>query len=144
MKKEELVSSIIRNFFIIFTIVVLGTGFLNPSHTFTYPEVLLAALFSLAGDLPTLVYYSKKELTEKSKKIRTVVHFILIETVLLTFANLVGQVSGLMETFLFGVEVLVIVMLVGFFTWLIDRKTAHDINKRLEELRREKSSKLKS
>lgn len=139
MKKKELISSVIRNYFIIFTVIIIGTALLNPTHAFTFREVMLTALFALAGDLPSLVYYSKKEFSIRSKYVRMVIHFVLLEVVILTFGNIMGQVSGITQTTLFGVEVFGIYVLVGLFTWLIDRKTANDINQQLTNIRSEKN-----
>jgi hypothetical protein len=52
-----------------------------------------------------------------------------------------GQVSGVEQTALFGIEVFGIYVLVGLFTWLIDRKTAYDINQQLSSIRSEKKNK---
>ncbi len=135
MKKTNLFSSMVRDYFIIFTAIILVTALLNPSHAFTFREILLSALFALAGDLPALVYYTRKELSYKSKCIRTVVHFVLLEAVIITFGNVMGQVSEVRESVLLALEVLLIYVLVIFVTWLIDRKTAKDINQQLANLR---------
>ncbi len=141
MNKKDIINSMLRNYFIIFTIIVLGTAIFNPTHSFSYREIILIALFSLAGDLPSLVYYSKKELTIKGRYIRMAVHLILLEVVILTFGNIMGQVSGIKLTALFGLEVFAIYLLVCFITWLMDRKTANDINQQLEDMRVKKSTK---
>lgn len=140
MNKKDLLSATIRNYFIIFTVVVLGTALLNPTHAFTYRDVMTAALFALAGDLPSLVYYSKKELSIKSRYLRMAIHFVLLETVLLTFGNIMGQVSGWKQTALFGFEVFCIYLMVGLINWSIDRKTANDINQKLSNMRSEKKN----
>lgn len=135
MRKTDLFSNLIRNYFIIFTIIILGTALFNPTHAFTFREIMLSALFALAGDLPLLVYYSKEELTIKRRYLRIVIHFILLEIVILTFGNVTGQVSGVEQTALFGLEILGIYTLVRMVSWLIDRKTAKDINLRIANIR---------
>jgi NADH:ubiquinone oxidoreductase subunit 3 (subunit A) len=99
---------------------------------------MLSALFALAGDLPSLVYYSNKEFSIKSRYLRMVIHFVLLEVVILTFGNITGQVSGVEQTALFGLEILGIYLLVGLINWLIDRKTANNINQQLSNIRSEK------
>jgi hypothetical protein len=141
MKMKDLFGDIIRNYFIIFTVIIIGTALLNPTHAFTFREVMLSALFALAGDLPSLVYYSKKEFSTKSKYLRMIIHIVLLEAVILTFGNIMGQVSGVEQTALFGIEVFGIYVLVGLFTWLIDRKIAYDINQQLSSIRSEKKNK---
>ncbi len=135
MNESNLFSKMLRNYFIIFSVIILLTAVLNPTHAFTFRIIILAALFALAGDLTNLVYYSKKELSHKSRYIRKVIHFLLLEVVIVTLGNIMGQVSGVKQSAILALEVLVICMLVLLITWLIDRKTAKDINKQLENMR---------
>lgn len=135
MNESNLFSKMLRNYFIIFSVIILLTAVLNPTHAFTFRIIILAALFALAGDLTNLVYYSKKELSHKSRYIRKVIHFLLLEVVIVTLGNIIGQVSGVKQSAILALEVLVICMLVLLITWLIDRKTAKDINKQLENMR---------
>ncbi len=137
--KSNLFQIMLRDYFIIFSIIIILTASLNMTHSFTFREIMLSALFALAGNLPSLIYYSKKELSIKSRKIRMVLHFILIEVVVLSFGNLMGQVSGVVDNILFAVEILVIYAFVILVTWLLDRKTANDINQQLANLRSEKN-----
>lgn len=138
MKNTNLLSDLFRDYFIIFTIIILGTALLNPTHSFTFSEIMLSALFALAGDLPSIVLHSKKELSHKQRYIRKIIHFVLLEAVILTFGNITGQVSGVKQTALFGLEILGVYLLVGFFSWLIDYKTASDINRKLAHMRSQK------
>jgi hypothetical protein len=138
MKNTNLFRDILRNYFIIFTVILLVTALLNQSHSFTFREIILVALFALAGDLPTLVYYSKKELSPRSRFIRDVIHFLLLETVIVTFGNILGQVSGVRQSIILALEVLLFYLLVILITWLIDHKTAKDINKQLANMRAER------
>lgn len=138
MKNINFLSTIIRNYFIIFTIIILGTALLNPTHSFTFREIMLSALFALAGDLPSIVLYSKKELSNKNRYFRIAIHFTLLEIVILTFGNITGQVSGMKQTLLFGLEIVGIYILVSIFSWLMDYKTANDINQELTKMRSEK------
>jgi sensor c-di-GMP phosphodiesterase-like protein len=130
----------LRNYFIIFTVIILLTALLNPSHAFTSKTVFLTALFALAGDIPSLVYYSRKELSHKSRCIRTVIHFLLLEVVIVTLGNILGQVSGIARSAMLALEVLLIYALVILITWLIDRKTAKNINQQLENMRAERKN----
>lgn len=136
---SNLFQTMLRDYFIIFTIIILLTSFLNSSHAFTYREIMLCALFAFAGTLPSLIYYSKKELSIKSRKIRMALHFILLEVVILSFGNIMGQVSGLTDNFIFAIEIIGIYALVILVTWLIDRKTANEINQQLANLRSKKT-----
>ncbi len=138
MKKTSLFSEMLRNYFIIFSVIILLTALLNPEHAFTFREIILTALFALAGDLPALINYSKKEVSHKSRYVRKVIHFLLLEAVIVVLGNIMGLVSGVKESTLLALEVLLIYVLVILFTWLIDRKTAKDINQQLANLRSER------
>ncbi|MDF2843516.1 MAG: hypothetical protein K0R00_1942 [Herbinix sp.] len=137
--KYNLFQTMLRDYFIIFSIIIILTASLNVTHSFTFREIMLAALFALAGNLPSLIYYSKKELSIKSRKIRMLLHFILIEVVVLSFGNLMGQVSGIADNLIFALEILGIYILVILVIWLLDRKTANEINQQLASLRSEKN-----
>lgn len=138
MRKTNLFREMLRNYFIIFSVLTLLTALLNPTFTFTSRTILLIAVFALVGDLPNLVYYSKKQLSNKSRYIRGGIHFVLLEVVIVTLGNVTGQVSEVKQSVLLALEVLVINVLVVFITWLIDRKTAKDINQQLETMRRKR------
>ena len=137
--KYNLFQIMLRDYFIIFSIIIILTASLNVTHSFTFREIMLSALFAFAGNLPSLIYYSKKELSIKSRKIRMLLHFILIEVVVLSFGNLMGQVSKVADNLIFALEILVIYILVILVTWLLDRKTANEINQQLASLRSEKN-----
>lgn len=127
----------LRNYFIIFTVIILETSLFNPSHALTFREIMLSALFSLAGNLTSLVFYSKTELSVRHRYIRTVIHFVLLEAVILILGNILGQVSGIIQTAILSLEILGIYALVIIIAWLIDRKSANDINQRLAAMRSE-------
>lgn len=134
---NKLFSNMLRNYFIIFTVIILETSLFNPSHAFTFREIMLSALFTLAANLTSLVFYSKTELSVSHRYIRMVIHFVLLEAVILILGNILGQVSGIMQTAIFALEILGIYVLVIFIAWLIDRKSANDINQRLAAMRSE-------
>lgn len=134
MKKDELLGTLTRNYFIIFTIIILGTAALNYDHLFTFREIMLCAIFALAGDLPVLVYYSKRELTFRERRFRQILHLILLEIVILTFGALFGQIHNALDTLIFGLEILGIFGFVTFITWKIDSSTADNINRELKKL----------
>ncbi len=144
MKQMNVFRYLIRDYFIIFTIILLATAVLNPSHAFTFREIMLTALFALLGDLPSLINFTKKELSDKARYLRMVIHFVLLEVIILTFGNVLGQVSGLSQNILFAFEILGIYLLVIVITLLIDHKTASDINKQLANMRSDKMNETKN
>lgn len=132
---NKLFSNMLRNYFIIFTVIILETSLFNPSHAFTFREIMLSALFSLAANLTSLAFYSKTELSVRHRYIRMVIHFVLLEAVILILGIILGQVSGIMQIAIFALEILGIYALVIIIAWLIDCKSANDINQRLASMR---------
>lgn len=137
MKANNLRASIIRNFFIIFAIIILITALLNPDFRFSSGEIWVVALFALLSDLASLVYWSKKELTNSQLIFRKIIHFILIEAIILSMGNIWGICSGILQNVIFATEIFGIYAIVSLIDWMIDRKTANDINEKLKVIHKE-------
>lgn len=100
---------------------------------------LQIALISVLGDLPLLIFYSKKELTRAQMKIRYVLHFGLIEAVLLLAGKWMGLYgNSLVQTGVFFAIVAFVYWLVFVFGYMMNSATAGAINKRIEERRKGK------
>ncbi|WP_167956528.1 DUF3021 family protein [Anaerosporobacter faecicola] len=137
MKLSQVLSNMIRNFFVIFGIIIIGTAILNPDFIFTSEKILLVTFMAFATDCVNLIYWSRKELSERERNVRRILHFILIEVIVLTFGNVFAICSGWLETIIFGAEIMVIYVLVCVIDWLLDRKTANQINEKLRLLKSE-------
>lgn len=135
MKILELIRQLIKDYFYIFGLLIIGTVFIAPVDTINRDYILLTMTFAAVGDLPSIVLWSRSELTEKSRKWRAILHFILLETVILVYAGLIGLVSGIEEYGFFGVQILIIYLLVRFITWRSDLATANKINKKLKNFK---------
>ncbi len=125
----------IRHYFFIFGILIISSVFLTTPSMINREYVLLSMTFAAVGDLPILVFWSRSELNEKAMRFRTVIHFILLEAVILTFGGITGIVSDLEGYIIFGIEVAVIYVLVKFISWKGDMKTADKINEKLKDLK---------
>jgi preprotein translocase subunit YajC len=135
MKTSELIMQFIRQYFIIFGLLVISLVVFTSPERINRDYILLAMAFAALGDLPVFVFWSRSELNEKSMRLRTVIHFILLEAIILTFGGIVGVVSNLRGYFSFGIEIAVIYALVKFISWRGDRKTADKINEKLKSLK---------
>lgn len=135
MKMNNIFANMIRNFFVIFGVIVLVTALLNPTYELSSKIIMLIALFALLSDLTAIVFWSKKELSDKSRITRRVLHFVLIEIIVLFFGNILGFASGVTQNIIFGFEILGIYAIVCWIDWLIDKKTADDINDKLKKMR---------
>lgn len=132
MKIIDLARQFIKDYFIIFGILIIGSVFLTPPETINRDYVLLTMTFAAVGDLPSLVFWSKSELTDQSRKWRTIVHFLLLETLILVYAGMTGIVTGVIEYAVFALQILIIYGLVRVITWRSDLSTANKINKELK------------
>lgn len=126
---------LMRDYFIIFGILIIASVFLTPPDTINRNYILLAMAFAGIGDLPSIVLWSKSELTENSRRWRMIIHFILLETVILIFGGIMGIISGFVEYLIFAIEIVVIYVIVKFITWRGDLATAKKINEKLKNLK---------
>lgn len=145
MNRKTIISILISQFFIIYTASMLVTLLFvyisNPTIISLPTEYLWqVALFSLAADLITLVYYSKNELSRKQFWIRTVIHTVLLEIILMIIGYRIGMYSGFFSGCLMVLIILVVDAFVRFITYLSDRRTADIINEKLK-IRREEREK---
>lgn len=141
MKLTDYIKKLIRDYFIIFAIVVISITVLrqifSPDEYFELRDIFIYMTCSLVGDLPSLIFYSPKELSEKEMQLRIIIHFVVLEAVLLTFANVMGWVTGIQNTILFAFQIAVIYVMVRFLSWMDDRKTANRINEKLKTMKDE-------
>lgn len=135
MKIVELIRQLIKDYFVIFGILTIGSVFLSPAETINRDYVLLTMTFAAVGDLPSIVLWSRSELSEESRQWRAILHFILLEAVILMYAGMIGLVSSLSEYAIFAVEILVIYFLVRFIAYRSDLATANKINKKLKNFK---------
>jgi hypothetical protein len=136
MKLMDLIRQLIRDYFIIFGILIIGSVFFTPANTINRDYILLVMIFAAIGDLPSIVLWSKSEQTENSRRWRMIIHFVLLEIVILVFGGIIGIVSGLSEYLIFAFEIVVIYVMVRLITWRGDLSTAKKINEKLKNLKK--------
>lgn len=135
MKFLGLLKQLIRDYFIIFGILTIGAVFLTPPDTIDRDYIILVMTFAAVGDLPSIVLWSKSELTEKNKRFRMIVHFVLLELVILIFGGITGIVTGVDGYIIFTIEIAIIYIVVRLINWRGDLSTAKKINDRLKNLK---------
>lgn len=149
MNRKELLRLLMNHFFICYTCTMLATilfcQFNTPVTTHLPVSYLCkAAIFSVCADIPTVVYYSKKELSRKQWWIRTAIHTVLVELVLLAAGRSFGMYAGAGGFILFSLMILAVDMIVRFISYLNDRNTADEINAHLQQERRRQNQDGKS
>ncbi len=139
---HAIIKKIFSDFFIITTGILIGIivyCMLNePEATFDV-QLLQAIVFSgFVTSLPTMIFYSKKELTKRKMLLRQVIHFMFLESMILwsAYSSRSIEPGNIMQ----GIETFGMVFLIYFAVrlkgWLIDKKEAEKLNKRIEEFNR--------
>lgn len=139
MQGKEFLRSTCMSFFIVVTCVdaaifILGTLF-QKNALFGYEAFLSPLIFGLFSVLPMAVMYSRKELSVKEIIFRKILQLFLLE-ILLCFITF-GDFSTMMEdctiTLSFCTSVMIIFILVHLIIYLLDFRTARQINQQLKE-----------
>ncbi len=139
--KTFFIKKIMMSFFISLTCItgamaLIGMLF-EPSVRFGYEAFLSPFIFGTLGTLPMLVKYSKKELTIKQTIMRSAMHLMLLEAVILTSLYLVGLLTSIPMAISLGVSILLIDVTVNLVLWIQDSRTAKQFNEALQKLQRE-------
>ena len=140
MNRKGLLRTLMMHFFICYTCTMMATILfcgLNMPRVTELPVSYLwkAALFSICADLPVMVYYYRGELSRRQWWIRTAIHTVLVECVLLAAGYFFGMYKGVLGFVLFFFVILTVDLIVRAVTFLNDKNTADEINARLKQER---------
>lgn len=131
--KKNLISYFIIVTAVTVVIAILGMVF-DPDTVFGYEAYFSPLIFGAIAVLPSFVLYSRRELSFQQMLFRRIMHFLVLETCLLGF----GWLAGLITSMEVGLSLATSVFLVYLFTnlvhYIIDNKTAGDINKGLKRI----------
>ena len=95
-------------------------------------------IFALVGLGSAAVYRSKEELTQKAWWIRTVIHILLLEGILLPLAHHWGFWHGGSDVIVYAAFILLAIFLWHLVDYGISARTAAQINEKIRENRLEK------
>ncbi len=136
--KTFFVKRIMMSFFVSVACISLAMAFLGmlfePDTRFGYEALLYPIIFGAVASLPLLATYSKKELSLKQTAFREVLHFIILEAVVLSILYFGGALTDLSMTVSIGVSIFVIDLAVHLVLWVNDKKTAKLFNNALKKL----------
>jgi uncharacterized membrane protein len=139
VREEELFRKLFSHYFVNVTCIVIAV--FSFCRIF-YPEAHLSTedlsrilLMAAAGDLPLVIFYSRRELTRKELFIRKVIHFALVVGINLTLAYLWGWVNMAKGAEVVGLLLWVTIIYVGItlITDYRDRKVTDKLNDKLRE-----------
>ncbi len=147
MSFKEHLKSVMSQFFVIATLINIATFILGeifrPDDRFGYEAFLSPLIYAAFALIPMLCMYSKKELTVKQHIFRELLQLISIEIILIFFG--LGAKSlepeNIALTASFALSILIIFVLVYVIAWLLDIKTARQINSDLRSFQNRISEK---
>lgn len=141
MHMMDFIKRMIRSYFIIFAVVVimmtLLRQFFTDYRTIELKDIYIYMACSLAADLTSLIMYSKKELTERQNRIRMILQFAALETVLLGLAGLTGWISGAKDAVVLAIQIAIVAVIVRFVSFRGDQTVADRINQQLNAMNKE-------
>ena len=126
------------DFFIITTFVtaaiaVLGQT-LDPTASFGYDAFYSPLIFALISVVPSLLTYSRKELSLRQMLLRKFLHFTLLVGLLILFTKYAGILDNVSDAARFALTVLIVYLGVNLVNWQLDSKRARQINKNLKAI----------
>ncbi|BCN30794.1 hypothetical protein bsdtb5_20890 [Anaeromicropila herbilytica] len=135
----EFSKKLLKNYFIIVTGITMAIAFLGmnmyPNERIPYDAFLSPLILGIVAILPSYIFYSKNELTFKQMLFRKILHFILLVITQLGFAYVTGLLKNAEVTFLLAISVFAVYLFTMGISWIIDSKTAIDINRELKKMR---------
>jgi hypothetical protein len=136
--KDFFIKNILVTYFLTVACITGAMGIIGsvlaPETSFGYEVFLSPFLFGLVAVIPSLATYSRKELTARQMLFRLVLHFILLELMILLFAYIAGLVTSTSIALSLALAVLIIDVTVLLLQWLNDRRVASELNNALRQL----------
>lgn len=106
----------------------------EPDARFGYEALLSPLIFGAVASIPSLVQYSKKDLSLRQTAIRNVLHFLLLEAVILSILYFLGLLTSVSMAVSLGISIFVIDLTVNLVMWINDKRTAKEFNYALKKL----------
>lgn len=136
--KTFFVKKVMMSFFVSVTCICAAMALIGmvfePDTRFGYEAFLSPLIFGALASLPLLVKYSKIELSFKQAAIRNVIHFLLLEEVILSILYFWGLLTSVSMAMSLGVSIFMIDLTVNLVLWINDKRTAKDFNSALKKL----------
>lgn len=136
--KTFFVKKVMMSFFISVTCIcavmaLIGMVF-EADARFGYEAFLSPLIFGVVASIPSLVQYSKKDLSLRQTAIRNVIHFLLLEVAILSILYFWGLLTSLSMVVSLGISIFVIDLIVNLVLWINDKRTAKEFNYALKKL----------
>jgi hypothetical protein len=136
--KTFLIKRVMMSFFISVTLITLAMAIVGlifePHMTFGYEAFLSPLIFGSIASFPMLVFYSKKEQSIKEALLRSLLHFMLLEILLLSSLYFLGILTSFSIASSLALTILIINLAVHLVTYVHDNRAASEFNTALKKL----------
>ncbi|MEH7110608.1 DUF3021 family protein [Bacillus sp. JJ1764] len=135
MGLSEFIKKTMQQFFIIFAAIIIILTILRqiyyPNLSFDLNSIYIIMAFSLIGSLTGCILYSPYNISENNMRIRIIIHFVALETILISLGAFFGIVKGAADILIFALQIAVVYLIVRLLSWRNDKKVADEINGKL-------------
>lgn len=138
MHGKEFIADCIRTFFTVVTLINIAMFLMGismmPDVKFGYEGFIVPVIYGLAGTIPNLVLYSKKELRVGELIVRKILQFILTEICVL-FVIFYGSSELGKQLWLIGIvafSIFIVYVLATLFDWLQNYLSAKQLTEELK------------
>ena len=125
---KEIIKEVIKDFFIITVAMLFVVSLANPPY---FPWVVMGT--GAVTSIPTLLFYFKEEPTKLQARIRIVIHFCLIQAIVMTEGFLLGWYKNFPMALLVFAMVTAVYLLKFLFSYITRTSTAKSINESLKK-----------
>lgn len=127
-------------FFVISTCVSIGAGILGiiyqTERSLTYYVLFVPAIYGIATALPSIVMYSKKELSIKSLIIRRIINFLIVVTLVLGINYFGKNLTSISVTISLVIVVFIIFLTVNVVEYVNELRISRELNNALQNIRK--------
>ena len=139
MKTSDILQKIMKNFLIIFALIIIMLTTLRQIYdsnlAFDLKSIYIIMGFSFISALTGLILDSPHELSERKMRIKMSIHFFALEILVIALAIVFGLVKNISDGIILTLQIAVIYILVRLLSWQKDKKEALKINEKLQALK---------
>lgn len=136
--KTFLIKRVMMSFFISVTLITLAMAIVGlifePHMTFGYEAFLSPLIFGAIASFPMLVFYSNKEQSMKEILLRSLIHFLLLEFLILSNLYILGILTSPSMALSLALTIFIINLAVHLVSYVHDRRVAEEFNSALRLL----------
>ncbi len=126
----------LMDYFIIVTCITAVIGIIGlifePNMQFGYEAYFSPLIFGAISIIPSLISYSKKELSVKQMIFRNILQLVILECLILITGYSFGIMRDKSIIISVALSVIIVFIIVHLISWFIDSKTAVVLNDNLK------------